>query len=236
MASPVDAARAGSSTTAAGTSHTISLPTGIVAGSLVVIATRFAVASVSTWPAEWQNFLRHDVSPDAADDVNTVVYRKCDGTEGASITVTTSVATKMATIARRVSGHEDPVVQAPQINADATGNSVNPDCGSISPIGGSKDYLFFALDQHSGEQTSTVTYPTNYINTQQVTSGTGGAVATNCQINSGTRQLTAVSEDPTAFTISGAQEWTAWTLAVHPPGAAATSLLFRPSTKPLIVR
>ena len=86
--------------------------------------------------------------------------------------------------------------------------------------GGPKDILALALDTHEGEQTSTVTYPTNYVNTGQITSGTGGATATNCQINFCSRQVSgASSEDPSAFTISGAQNWTAYTLVVHPADA-----------------
>lgn len=226
MASPADAERATRSTSTAGTSHTVSGKTTSTpsAGDTLIIVFRAATACTTTWPAGYDTFLVHDATDDASDDVVTIVVRKATGSESTTITVTSSVSTKMAAVTYWITGAADPTVTSPEISTVATGNSVNPDPGSRSVTGGPKDILALALDTHAGEQTSTVTYPTNYVNTGQITSGSGGAVATNCQINFCSRQVSAASsEDPSAFTISGAQDWAAYTIVVH-PGSSSTPL------------
>lgn len=236
MTSPVDEQQITSNVQTAGTSLPVVYGfTTCNAGDTIIVVMRCAVAVTTTWPSGWTTFLIHDVSPDAANDVNTVVVRKADGSEtgglGTNFTVTSDVSTKMAAVAYRISGAADPTVTSPEISTAVTGTSVNPDPGSRSVTGGPKDILALALDLHAGEQTTTVTYPTNYTNTGQVTSGTAGAIDSNCQINYCSRQLSAVSsEDPGAFTISTTSTgWTAYTIVVHPSAAAAaTSLIYPP--------
>ena len=218
---PVDAARQPTGISAASAFHTVQLPTGIVTGSLVIIVGRIAGNRTTTWPAGWQTYLNdgtrdwHDVDLDAADDRITAVYRVCDGTEGASIIVGLSASDKGSYIAYRISGHEDPSTQAPEI-LSAIGNTAGPDSPSLTPAGGLKNYLVLSLDTHAGEQTTVVTPPIGYTNTGQVTSGTGGQVATNCQINYASRQVAASVENPGAYVISASGAWTALTIVIHP--------------------
>ncbi len=223
MASPTDAGRATSQLTTAGASFTVNLPTSIASGDLLIIALRIPATITTTWPSGYQNYLNdgtntwHDLDLDAGDDSITIIARDCDGTEGASITVTPSASAKFCAVAYRITGARAYSSQAPDI-LSAIGSSVNPDCPSENVTGGPKDILSLALDTHVGEQTTTVTYPTSYTNTGQITTGGGGVTTTNCQINYCSRQLTAVSsEDPSAYTISGSQSWTAITILVQQP-------------------
>ena len=230
MASPTSVSRTTTSATVAG-STIVNLDPNLAAGDLLIICLRNPANITSTWPAGYDNFLNdgtntwHDLDLDASDDRITVIARDCDGTEPSSINLTFSASSKYCAVAYRISGAAAYADQAPDI-LSAIGNSANPDCPSESVTGGPKDILALALDTHSGEQTAVVTYPTNYVNTGQVTSGTGGATATNAQINYCDRQVSAASsEDPSAFTISGAQPWTAITVLVQEPAAAAASLV-----------
>lgn len=225
MASPTSVSRTTTTVTTASNSWTVNLDPNLASGDLLVIVLRVAGNQTTTWPSGYQNFLSdgtntwHDLDLDAGDDRITVIARDCDGAEASSINVTLGAADKGCAVAYRISGALAYATQAPDI-LSATGNSVNPDCPSESVTGGPKDILALALDTHVGEQTATVTYPTNYVNTGQVTSGTGGATATNCQINYCDRQVSAASsEDPSAFTISGAQPWTAITILVQEAAA-----------------
>ena len=230
MASPTDTDRAVSGATIAQTPININLPAspGLQNGDLAIVVLRIPANITTTWPSGWTNFLNdgtntwHDIDLDAADDRISVVARDCDGSEGTGqISITPSASCKYAAIVYRIAGALPFSSQSPDI-LSAIGNSANPDCPSETVTGGPKDILSLALDTHSGEQTTTVTYPTNYTNTGQVTTGSGGAVATNCQINFCSRQLTAASsEDPSAFTISGAQPWTALTILIQEAAAAA---------------
>ena len=132
---------------------------------------------------------------------------------------------KGATIAWRITGAENPATQAPRGWDDCRGrrtvaNTCNP--GSVTPTGGSKDYLFIVMggaDQEVGAFTAS---PTNYSAITAANSGTGGAAATNCIIGGASRQLTAASEDPGVFTHAAAVTGnTGITVAVHPAAAAA---------------
>jgi hypothetical protein len=247
MASPTDTDRATSGASIAQTPVNINLPAtpGLQAGDLAIVCLRIPANITTTWPSGWTNFLNdgtntwHDIDLDAGDDRISVVARDCDGSEGTGqLSVTPSASCKYAAIVYRIAGARSFASQSPDI-LSAIGNSANPDCPSESVTGGPKDILSLALDTHVGEQTTTVTYPTSYTNTGQVTTGSGGAVATNCQINFCSRQLTAASsEDPSAFTISGANPWTALTILIQEPAAAAAASLVVPTGIPraLLVR
>lgn len=231
MASPTSVSRTSTSFASANTTFNVQLDANLASGDLLIIVLRFAGNAVSTWPTGYQNFLSdgtntwHDIDLDAGDDRISVVARDCDGAEPSTITVTTDVSVKGCAVAYRISGARAYSSQSPDI-LSAIGNSANPDCPSETVTGGPKDILSLALDTHVGEQTTTVTYPTNYVNTGQITSGTGGVTTSNCQINYCDRQVSAASsEDPSAYTISGAQPWTALTILIQEPAAAAASLL-----------
>lgn len=238
MASPSSVSRTTTSVTVASSSWTVNLDPNLASGDLLIIILRSAETETSTWPSGFDTFLFdgsttwHDIGGDAADDRETVMLRDCDGSEASSITVTFGTTTKGCAVAYRISGAQTVATGHP-ILAASGGNDVNPDPISAPVTSPPKDILSLALDTHVGEQTSTVTYPTNYVNTGQVTSGTGGAVATNCQINYCDRQVTAASsEDPSAFTISGANPWAAFTIIVHPTGGAAPTSLIYPTGMP----
>lgn len=244
MASPSSVSRTETEVATASASWTVNLDPNLASGDLLIIVLREAVGFATTWPAGYDNFLSdgtntwHDFGPDAGDDIVTVIARDCDGAEASSITVTLSSAGKGCAVAYRISGATPYATQAPDL-LSATGNDANPDCPSESVTGGPKDILALALDTHQGEQTATVTYPTNYVNTGQATSGTAGTTPTNCQINYCDLQVTAASsENPSAFTISGANNWIALTILVQEPaGAAATSLIYpRGMHQALLVR
>src|SRR5580765_342760 len=112
MAFPVIAA-GNTSTNASGTSHTVNLPTGIVAGNLLVVVFGGSAAATLTWPAGWTQFL----TGGATGAVLNAAYKLADGSEGSTITVT-SGATSLTSNARsyRITGSGE----APQAGANVT--------------------------------------------------------------------------------------------------------------------
>lgn len=201
--------------TSAGTSVSVNLPSGIVAGNLLVSIHRAAGVGAIGWPAGWVELV--ESSADASDDVTAVAYKKADGTEGATITVTQG-SFKFANVCLRISGAADPTSQAPQINTAATGTSLTPDSTSLTPTGGAKDYLWIALAAWEGESAaSPLTQPSGYGTPILGNSGGAGAVTTNCRAVAATRTNNAASEDPGQWVFDPtADDWTAWTMAVHP--------------------
>ena len=221
MAFPVVETTNTTNGTGASVSPVVNLPTGIVSGNLLIALFRTADGTSGVgWPAGWTELI--ESTADASNDAIAIGYRQADGTEGTTITLTTSSA-KFAAIAYRISGAENPTTQAPQISTVVTGTTTSPDPGSLSPTGGAKDYLWLWMGGWEGEQTSPPAgNPTNYTNPLGANSGTGGAIPTNCRVASAQRTLNAVSEDPGFWTISVSDDWTAWTLAVHPTGTVTT--------------
>lgn len=222
MASPVDSARQGTNISTAATSHSLNVGSP-VAGMLLVVFVRFAAAPGTVTFAGYTQ-LASDAS-DATDDTSQVYYRVADGLEGATDTLTTSNSVKMCSLAWEITGGEYPSIQPPQISTVAVGttaaNSANPN--TLSPTGGSKDYLFLAIMGLDGELNAPTASPTNYSTITTANSGTGGAVATNCSIGGGSRGLTAASDDPGVFTHAAATTgWTAWTVAIHPASTPTT--------------
>lgn len=219
MSFPVVEATNESATTSAGTSHTINLPTGIVAGDLLLIFLgKGSVAATIDALAGWTELLDENQARGGY-----VAYRWADGTEGATIDLTSSASTKSASVAYRISGAENPATQAPEVSSVGTGTSNAPNPNSLSPAGGAKDYLwltFFILGG-TGEEADDDSWcnnaATNYGNLLQKTSGIAGtnigAYIASCE-----RTNNAANEDAVwpAGSTDQSLAWRAWTVAVYP--------------------
>jgi Concanavalin A-like lectin/glucanases superfamily len=219
VASPVDAGRVGTNITTATTSTTVNLPSGIAAGDVLILFARVSAGGLNV-PAGWTALINVDAS-DASDDQTSVLYRKADGSEGTTLNVTLNASAKGAVVVWRITGAADPATQAPQASSLAlfttAANAALPP--SISPTGGSKDYLFLILAGLDGE-TQTFTAPSGYSNLVSANSGTGAAAASNDVIAGASRQATTATETPGAsFLHAGASSGgNAITVAIHPSG------------------
>ena len=215
MAFPAIGSTATTNGVTATTAPVVNLPSGIVAGQTLIVLIRVASAGAIGWPAGWTELF--DDASDASNDQTACAWRKADGTEGATITLSSANA-KFAAIAFRITGATDPTVTAPVFATLATGTSANPDPGSLTPAGGAKDYLWLAVGGWEGEQTSPPgTFPANYTLSQiGADSGVAGSIATNCRVAGAGRQLNAATENPGTYTISVSDDWTATTIAVYP--------------------
>jgi hypothetical protein len=233
MAFPVVETTAESSLATAGLTHVVTLPTGITADDflLVLINKGVAVATFNAL-AGWTELVDENLANGMA-----ILYREADGTEGATISLTSSASTRSAHISFRISGHD--VGTTPGISTVATGTSTAPDATTCTPAGGAKDYLWITLFGMAGEQqdddTLVTTFPTNYSSNQL--EKTCGVAGTNLggMIAAATRTNNAASEDAGAFTAIDNAAWRAFTVAVHP--APPTSLpLERPRRVRRIIR
>lgn len=217
MASPTDAARNTSSTTTAGTSHTITVGSP-AAGVLLIVLIRFGAAQ-GTITFTGYTSIANDAS-DAGAATTAIYYRWADGAEGASDAMTTQNSAKMGAICWQITGALNPATKAPSISTVAIGTTSANTCdpSAVTPSGGLKDYLFIACGSLDGEPATYFTgAPTNYSNITSANSGTGGAATTNCAVGGATRQLSASSEDPGVFTHGAANAgWTAFTVAIDP--------------------
>lgn len=197
---------------AATTSHTVSLPSNVGNGeTLIAIFVETRGASI-TFPGGWNEF--YTAAMDGTGGNYSVAIRDADGTEGASITVTTGATGNSAHIVYRITGAARDADQSPEAATNATGDSTTPDPGSVTPTGGPKSFLFIAVAGIDPVLTlATVSaFPSGYID------GTSSVLATDNRVTAASAHaiLTATSEDPGTFTVSQAERWGATTIAVHP--------------------
>lgn len=222
MAFAIIETRAESNVTSAGTSHAVTKPSGTASGDLWVIFFGHAVACTLNALAGYTEL----VDTNSANS-EKILYRLCDGTEGASVTFTSSASTKSAHLSYRISGAENPSTQAPQLSTVATGTSTTPNATTCTPTGGAKDYLWITAFVTAGEEADDDTWggaaPTNYANAIYKTTAVAGTPTTNCSVAASDRSANAASEDALAWGANAQSlAWRAWTIAVHPSSTVIT--------------
>lgn len=186
------------------TDHIVTLPDGVRVGDLlIVVIGQRSTISTMTWPAGWT--LMASSSSAAAQ----ARYKIADGTEGASIIVTTSVNVRTAQHAFRISNF-DPSI-APQATATLSVSDHDP-LLLFSPAG-TRDNLWLAVLYILGLDTVTGT-PTDYTDSTYVVSA--GIDSTASGMASVRRNLEASSEDPSAFALSGSDNSRVFTMVVAP--------------------
>jgi len=193
---PVVEGRAESATTTASTSHTVSLPASIASGNLLIVVIA-AVDGTTTFSATgWTVGSTNTMT--GATHTTAWLYKKADGTEGTTFTLTSSNSCRSAEVSYRISNAEDPATQVPQsTTASTTGNAVLNNPGANSPTGGSKDYLWISCFGQEGEEADDDTWVsawnTSFTNTLEKTCGVAGAAAANCQVGSSERTSTTAT-------------------------------------------
>ena len=216
-ATPVVEATNTSAETAITTSHTVSLPSGIVNNDLLEVV--FASGGTPTtviWPTGWTSVFKETGS-----DVQVEIgIREADGTEASTITVTTSASRKSAHISYRVSGARvGSTAISHEVSAGANASSGNADPDGITPTGGNKNYLWIAFAAlQDGAAGAFSVAPTNYSNLLTIGSGTGVPVG----VGSAERGFNSGSEDPGTFT-NTSNPWAAGTIVIYPDEASLHS-------------
>jgi hypothetical protein len=224
MTFPTVAGRNNSADSSDATSHTVALPSGTInSGDLLIVHFVVDGTPTITWPTNWVS-IADRAHGDGAASKSACAYKIADGTEGASITVTTSASEKASSRSWHITGwHGTTVPEA----ANAAGNDAAPNPPNLSPSWGAEDTLWLALHGHESTLTSVTAYPTNYVNTfGQGTSG--GSGATNVMQAVAERQLNAASEDPGTFTLDGSRVWTDITVAIRPGSGGPSAVNLTP--------
>ncbi|MGH8573430.1 MAG: hypothetical protein ACREX8_12770, partial [Gammaproteobacteria bacterium] len=201
MAFPVVQGISNGRTTSNQTSHSVTLPSGIVAGELLLVPIAVDGDAGSSASAGWTEL--GDVTEGTIS--GAVYYKIAAGSD--TLTITTVDSEQISWVAHRISGAGTPT------GSSVIGDSTNPDPPNHN-AGSAADYLWVAVHCGDGTTVSSAA-PTNYTNllTQAGTGSISGA-----SISVARRTLNAASENPGTFT-AGDDEWVCWTIAV-PPAAA----------------
>lgn len=224
MASPAVAGTALTRITVAATSYTINLPASIASGDgLIIVVAVMAPTGTETIAATgWANITNFVTRNGTAQAIHAL-YRQANGSEGSTVTVTNSDSSKVATVAYRITGHQD-FATSPQATTGVTGSGTNnADPPSVSVTGGPKDVLSLACMALEGEVFTGTGAPTNWTNNQVEDTGVSGSATVNGLIQVAQRQETNVSTvNPGVFS-HASNNWVAQTIVIHPAGPAAVT-------------
>ena len=194
------------------TSHVVSLPTGYAAGDLLLIM--FVVhSSTATTPSGWTLVDTNGVNSNSD---NAYIFAKlATGSEGSSVTITTSASNLASGISVAITGARSSLTGMIEFAKLATtSTSLTPNPPSLTPTWGSARNIWIAVAFSQDGNYTFSSYPTNYTDKQAIQQ-TGGFPG-NSVIMAG-RILSASTEDPGVFTTTAnARVWTTYTLAIRP--------------------
>lgn len=213
---PTDEAWASSTEASVATSHTADLPTGIVVGqTILVFFGTGATPGTVTWPAGWTQFLQ-DGTPNAF----YIAYREADGTEGATITITTANAVKSAHLSVRIAGAAAPSDDPPEGTA-ASGSASAPDPPAHTATL-TKQYLVIAFGWHGDSLGSITAAPSGYADYIDAASADPMG-SDDAEVAAATKEVEGLTENPGAFTATNVA-WKTATIFVHPMPVAGLIL------------
>ena len=194
-------------------SPTVSLPSNVNFGDVIAVfvLTR-TTPTITTSASGW---VSSSTSVDAGSTKTNMkaFFKDADGNEsGTSITINFNNSVDYAIYAVRITGSKPISARVPDVKfAFANVDEAQGDPPSLSPSEGAQDYLWFGL---AGTRTDDgiSSWDANYSNTGSIESSN-----TFANIGYMDRQLNAATEDPgpIGFTVAG--DWSAMTVAFHPP-------------------
>lgn len=187
-----------------GTTHTVSLPSGIVSGSLVIIVTELDTASgVGQSISGFTELL--DTGAASSSPPTAISYKFCTGGEGATIGVSLgSAVTNSITYAMRISGHH--ASQAPEL-LKSTASTFNPDPPSVTASWGSDDNLWLAF---CATPVNINGYPSDFADNRS--SSTQGSA----RLAMATREAASATVDPNSFSQGNTTQSHAINMVVRP--------------------
>ena len=201
-----------SATNAPSTSHSVLLDGLDSAGELLLAWLMFNADTTITGMTGWTALSSNTASPG-----RSAVYGKiATGSEGSSISATTSSSNAGAFIVQRISNNKGGLVAGTDytVAVASAATTANPNPPSVTAGWGSDDNLFIAACCVRGDNDTVTGYPTNYgSGTGKVTTNGGGGGAT---VGVAVRQFTSATDDPDTFTLSASEYGRAYTIVIAP--------------------
>ena len=211
------------------TSHTITYPGTITAGDTLLCFIASDGDNTFDWAAAessrgWVKL--YEVSSSDSQVALSIGYIKASGSETGTFELTSTSNEESVNRIFSIQDTADPTVTAPDVSAaNSSTGSTTVTFNTVTPAGGSKDYLWFAAaawDDDDGGMTDGVpgNWPVGYdANSIYDISGTGAGT---CSLDLSWRTNAAASESPGDGEGPTAEEWVSAVVGVHPVGTGAT--------------
>lgn len=195
------------------TAMSVSLPTSIAAGDLLLAFVEVRNSGTWTLPSGWTQLITQ-LGGGGSVGQGTVFYKIAAGTEGSSASWTASVSTTGTWHTRKITGwHGTTPPEATSTSGDSS--SANPP--SLTPSWGSDDTLWLAMAGHAAGSASAFTAaPSGYSDFTNSGASSGGSAVS---LATCYKQTAATSEDPGTFTVANNRFWNAITIGVRPAAA-----------------
>jgi hypothetical protein len=209
---PAIATASGGNRTTDSTTQTLDMPASVASGDLLIAILVCDGNPTFTWPAGWTSLHTGTVSGGSAAKVEAR-YRVADGSEGASMAVTTSASEMMAYNVVRITGYQG----TPESSTGATGSSTTLTSDSLNPAGwGTEATLWLAVGAYDVGQSFATS------NDLMVTAGTtngpnqrsDNANGVGLVIHAHTEARASLVAPPAV--ISTSRVWRAFTIGVRP--------------------
>ena len=191
--------------------HDVLLPSTVEAGDTLLVVFVCDDNEQVYWEGDWT--VIYDEDAGSSGPTMSIAWKEADGNEdGTTITVTTGDDEQSAHLSYAIENAADPNVSPPEASPEASGSSNHPNPASLSPSGGSKDYLWFAFYGCDDDDMASA-YPSTYTENRETYESSGGSGT--CAIGAASRDYTSSSDNPSCFTISS-EQWEAATVAIYP--------------------
>lgn len=214
MAFPTVQSRTTGASSAAATTHTVTLPATINSGDLLFVA--FTCGNASAPTVTWDNttagtWTSIATAVQGVGNVRGSLYSKvADGTEGsAALSIGLSVSAQASWIIWRITGCQGAIE-----TVSAAGSAATVTFSALAPTWGADDTLWIAVT-HSANTPTVSVYSTSYTDpTRAAGTGTGRNLTESCE-----RLLNTTSETPSAWTLSASSQHVQFTVAIRPAAA-----------------
>lgn len=178
--------------------HTVSLPTGVSAGDIILIVVSTRDASGAPYFPGYTINSSEIFNGDALNGTIQTFTRIADGTEGSTVTGSTMFPIKMVSIAHHISCAYSPSV------SKNTGSSSIPSGSSPSPAKFVSVLQMFAVGWRDGSISASA-FPSGY--TTYYAAGASGSGSNDAGLAVGWAAVYGGSEAPGAATLSASTKW-----------------------------
>lgn len=209
---PVLSSVTNSVTNTPGTSHTVTMPGTTASGNLLLAFVMWNADTTVTGPGGWTRLSSNAASPGQSE----VWAKIATGSDGATISFSTSTSNAGAFQVIRITGNKGGIVSGTDYNlsVSAAATTANPNPPSVTAAWGSLNHLFIVAAHTRGNNSTVSAYPTSYASgsNQVTTNGGGGGASSGVAF----RTLVASSDDPATFTLSASEYGYAYTMVIRP--------------------
>lgn len=186
------------------TDHVVDLPDSISAGDLLMIFVAADGNASWTWPGDWDVIIDTDSGGSSHIEVG---YKTATGSDGTSITITSSSAESATAFSWRITGWDGTTPpEGTTYVPKGLGDPPNPPSHTASWGSDNNLWITFSGTNGGTDGTSVYPYPDNNENAENSTSG--GNIASD--------EVTTATQNPGTFTQTYINYWVAATIVVRP--------------------